>query len=156
VIVVANNQKEWVALREFLRMRCGVVPSDDMVCIGWVSDGKLQIVVGYNGFIGKVAQIHLAFAPGWHFPPRAMLRECFRYAFETAKLEMLIGVLNSKNERAMRFDQHLGFRELHRLPGMHDDDGDIVMLGMTKSECRYIDQAAKPQPEERHEHSAMA
>jgi hypothetical protein len=45
-------------------------------------------------------------------------------------------------------DLHLGFRELYRLPGMHDDGADLVLLGMTKSECRYINQAVKPQPEE--------
>src|SRR5262245_16972170 len=112
-----------------------------MQCIGWVSDedNKLVIVVGFDGFTGKVAQIHLAFAEGWHFTPRAMLREVFKYAYVTAQRELLIGIVNSKNEKAMRMDLHLGFREIMRLPRMHDDDGDLVLLGMTKSECRYLD-----------------
>lgn len=141
MIVGPRTPEEWQALAGFLKHHAGVHPSADLQCIGWLDeDKKLVIVVGFNGFMGKVAQIHLAFADGWHFSPRAMLREVFKYAFETAKREMLIGVVNSKNEKAMRMDLHLGFRELHRLNGMHDDDGDIVVLGMTRSECRYLDE----------------
>jgi len=141
VIVTARNPDEWQALTGFLKHYAGVEASTDLQCIGWVSDEekKLAIVVGFNGFIGKLAQIHVAYAEGWHFTPRAMLREVFRYAFDVTKREMLIAVVNSKNERAMRMDLHLGFREIFRLPRMHDDDGDMVVLGMAKGECRYLD-----------------
>jgi hypothetical protein len=142
VIVVPRNKQEHHAMAEFLRQHALVQPTHDLVCMGWVSEDVLVIVVGINGFLGKVAQIHLAFAPGWHFSPRSMLRAVFQYTFVTAKLEMLLGIVNSKNQRAMRMDAHLGFKELHRLPGMHDDGGDIVLLGMKKSECRYLREPA--------------
>ena len=146
MIVVAKNQVESLALRSFLRVYAGVSPSDDLQCLGWVSEGKLVMAVGLNGFVGKVAQIHIAYAPSWHFTPRAMLREVFNYAFNTVGLEMLLGVLNGKNERAMRYDAHLGFRELFRLPGVHDDGGDLVLLGLKKSECRYLAMSAEQPP----------
>ena len=139
MIVVPKTQNDWQAMTAFMRFHAGVMPSADMQCIGWVVNGGLVLAVSFNGFVGKVAQIHVAMAEGWHFTPRAMLREVFRYAFETAQLEMLIGILNSKNDRAMKYDLHLGFRELHRLPGMHEDGGDLVMLGLKKSDCRYLD-----------------
>lgn len=143
MIVVPRTPEEWQSLAGFLKHHAGVHPSADLQCIGWVSDEdkKLVIVVGFNGFMGSVAQIHLAMAEGWHFSPREMLRECFRYAFVTAKREMLLGVVNSRNDKAMRMDLHLGFRELYRLPAMHEDGGDIVLLGMKREECRYIDAA---------------
>jgi RimJ/RimL family protein N-acetyltransferase len=138
VIAIPRSQREWEAMAAFVRHHAGVLPNADARCIGWVSDHKLVMAVTFQAFLGKTAQIHVAMVPGWHFTPRAMLREVFHYAFDTAKLEMLLGVVNSKNVRAMRWDMHLGFRELHRLPGMHDDGGDIVLLGMKKAECRYL------------------
>lgn len=124
----------------FLRHHASVQPATDTQCIGWVTDEqKLVIVVGLTSFLGSVAQIHVAFADGWHFSPRSMLRAVFDYAFNKAGREMLLGIVNSKNLKAMRLDLHLGFRELYRLPGLHDDGGDIVVLGMRKNECRYID-----------------
>ena len=139
MIVTARTERDWLALAEFLRTYALVTPTQDMQCVGWVSEGKLVIVVGLQGFLGKVCQIHLAFAPGWHYSPRSMLREVFRHAFITAGREMLVGIVNSKNEKALRMDAHLGFRELYRLPGMHDDGGDLVLIGMTKDNCRYLD-----------------
>lgn len=141
MIVTARTPEEWRVLTGFLRHYAGVVPSAEMQCIGWVSDEekKLAIVVGLDGFIGKIAHIHVAYAEGWHFTPRLLLREVFRYAFITAKREMLVGVVNSRNEKAMRMDLHLGFREVTRLPGMHDNGGDVVLLAMKKAECRYLD-----------------
>ena len=116
MIVSPQNAPEWRTMANFLHAHAMVQPSPDLTMIGWVEDDSLQIVAGLNGFIGKVAQIHIAFAPEWHFSPRLMLRAVFRYAFLDRKLKLLVGILNSNNERAMKFDKHLGFRELLRLP----------------------------------------
>lgn len=126
-------------MASFIFAHAGVHPSADLRCIGWAEDDKLVIVAAFNGFVGKLAQIHIAAAPGWHFAPRSMLQIVFDYAFNQAGLEMLIGVVNSQNERAMRLDLHLGFKEILRLPGMHTDGGDLVVLAMKKSECKYLD-----------------
>lgn len=130
-------------MAQFLGAHAHVQPSPDLRCIGWVSGGHLVIVVGLNAFIGSVAQIHVAFAPGWHFPPRNMLREVFRYAFGPAKREMLLGVVNSRNNAAMRFDMRLGFTEVTRLPGMHDEGGDMVLLAMRRDQCRYLEEVRR-------------
>ena len=140
MIVVPKNPHEWQALTGFLRHHAKVSPSADMQCFGWVSGGELVIVVALDGFLGTTAMINVAFAPDWHFLPRDMLSEVFRYAFVTAKREILLGIVNSKNEKAMNFDMHLGFRELMRLPGMHEDGGDFVVVGMKKGECRYLNE----------------
>lgn len=138
-MIVAPRTPEQAALTAtFLEEYAGVQPSKDLVMIGWLEQDSLKIVVGMHGFLGKVCQIHIAFAPDWHFSPREMLRVVFNYAFVTRGCELLIGIVNSKNEQAMRFDAHLGFKELHRIPGMHDDGGDIVILGLRKSDCKYL------------------
>lgn len=139
MIVAPSNTDQWLTMAAFLQEHAGVQPSPELKCISWVSEGKLVIVVGFNGWIGLTAQMHVAYAPGWNFTPRQMLRESFRYAFVTGKRELLLGVVNSKNVRAMRLDIHLGFTERFRLKGMHEDGGDLVLMGMTKDECIYLD-----------------
>jgi len=139
VIVTPCSNSDWLVLTGFLRDHALVMPTPDTQCIGWLSEGKLVCAVGMQGFLGKVCQMHVAYVPGWHFTPRSLLRAVFRYAFLTAGREVVLGVVNSKNEKALRMDAHLGFRELFRLPGMHDDGGDMVLLGMTKDNCRYLD-----------------
>lgn len=138
MIVSPTNMQQWNQMATFLFAFGHVQPSPDLKLLGWVSGGKLVIVVGLHAFMGSVAQIHVAFAPGWHFPPRRLLREVFRYAFEDTRRAMLLGVVNSNNDAAMKFDTRLGFTEITRLPGMHDDGGDLVLLGMRRDECKYL------------------
>jgi len=148
VIVIPKSKLEWTAMAAFINFHAKVSPSPDMQFFGYVRGEKLCMVVALDGFLGKTAQINVANAPDWHFTPRVMLREVFRYAFVTAGREMLLGVLNSRNTRAMNYDLHLGFRELLRLPGLHEDGGDFVVLGLKKSDCRYIDAMEVPSGQE--------
>lgn len=140
MIVTPTNENEWQALTGFVRHYAGVQPTPDMQCIGWVTEDtkKLVMVAALNCFMGKVANIHIANVPDWHFTPRAMLRAVFGFAFKHREVEMLIGIVNSLNERAMRYDIHLGFKEVARIPDMHDNGGDIVLLAMKRADCRYI------------------
>ena len=116
--------------------KAGVHPGADLKLIGWVTDNELRCVVGFNGFVGKICSMHVGYNDGWHYTPKELLREAFRYAFEEGEREMVVGIVSSANEEAMRFDLHLGFKEIFRLPGMHLD-GDLVVLGMRKQDCRY-------------------
>jgi hypothetical protein len=43
----------------------------------------------------------------------------------------------------MNYDKKLGFTELVRLEGMHDDGGDLVVLEMNKTDCRWIKERKK-------------
>jgi hypothetical protein len=49
-------------------------------------------------------------------------------------VEKAIGVLNSLNTKAVEYDKKLGFTEIVRLEGMHDDGGDLVVLNMDKAD----------------------
>ena len=153
IVVPRPGTGEWGTIASFMRYHAKVSPSPDMVFFGWVSDaqhrrGSLVMGVSLDGFLGKTAQINVAMAEGFHFVPKAMLREVFYYAFVTAQREVLLGVLNSKNTKAMRFDAHLGFREVARLPGVHENGGDFVLLAMTRGECRYLDLSEVPHGQE--------
>ncbi len=138
MIVKATNKKEWDALMQFLHHYAHISPTADMEHIGWVVNDNLQMVVGINAFMGKTCQMHVAMAPEFKFTPKEMLRVVFKHVFKTKNRELVLGIVNSKNADAMKYDQHLGFKELWRLPKMHDDGGDIVVLGMKRDECRFM------------------
>lgn len=142
MIITPKNQKEWSVAAAFLGQYAHVAPSADMKIMGWVEDNRLKMAVGFNGFLGAVCQIHVAMAPGYHFTPKEMLRETFDYAFNQLMRAKLIGIVNSKNEKALKYDLHLGFVEEHRMQGMHDDGGDIIILGMTRPQCKYLQKDA--------------
>lgn len=123
----------------FLSAHALVQPTRDLRVIGWVTENKLRMVVGLNAFIGGVCQIHVAMEPGYEFTPKAMLEYVFFEVFNVLKVKQLLGIVNSHNRKAMVYDKHLGFSEITRLPGMHDDGGDLVLLGMKAEDCRYLD-----------------
>lgn len=138
MIVVPKDPQELGAMFEFAHAHAGVSPTPDTHVIGWAVDGQLKIVVALNAWLGKTCQMHIAFEPGFHFTPRAMLKACFRHAFERCNREMVLGVVNSHNDQAMRYDLHLGFEEVGRIRAMHDEGGDIVVLAMKREDCRYL------------------
>lgn len=138
MIVRPSNQSEMNNAMELLRFSTGTVPSGDMQFFIWTRDSLPLMVVCFNAFIGKTCQMHVATKPGYKFTPRAMLDAVFKYAFIERGCERILAVVNSRNEPAMRYDQHVGFYEMMRMGGMHDDGGDMVLLAMDKAECKYL------------------
>ena len=143
MIIYPTNAFQAKILADFMLAHAFTQPLADMHYVGWAEEEhgkpvKLQMVVGLGGFMGSVCNIHVAMAPGFHFTPKIMLERVFQHAFEEFKVKKLIGIVNSLNEKAMKYDLHLGFVEEHRIVGMHDDGGDIVILSMTPEQCRYL------------------
>lgn len=139
MMIVARTLEDKKLAADILLREIGVQPCADMKAIFWVSDvtGKIEWLVGYTGFVGKVCQMHMV-SFDTHWSPRPMLFACFDYPFNQLGLRSVLGIVNSTNEKALRYDKHLGFKEVLRLPGCHDDGGDIVVMKMDRDECRWI------------------
>jgi hypothetical protein len=109
-----------------------------MQALVWVNDEQqVEWVVGYTGFVGKTCQMHVVNLVTRR-APRKLLWAAFDYPFNQLHLQTVLGIVNSKNEQAMKFDRHLGFKELLRLEGQHENGGDLVVFAMDKDECRWI------------------
>ena len=121
----------------------GVQPCGDLQALFWVDEeNKIEWVIGYTAFIGKTCQMHMVNLKGG-YTPKGLLFGSFDFAFNHCKLEKVFGIVNSKNERAMQYDQKLGFKEALRFNGMHDDGGDLVVFEMNKADCRWIKERKK-------------
>ena len=62
---------------------------------------------------------------------------CFDYAFNQLKVNKVIGLVESNNHKALRFDKHLGFIEEYVVKDA-GKNGDIHILSMTREQCRFI------------------
>lgn len=134
---VTPEQKQLAA--DMLFHEIGVKSTCDLQAIFWVNPETMQPdwCIGFDSFIGKTCQIHVVNRQK-KYTPRALLKAVFEYPFEQIGIEVLLGVVNSNNKEAMKYDQHLGFKEINRLEGMHEDGGDIVLFAMKKEDCRFI------------------
>lgn len=79
--------------------------------------------------------MHVAGTPGWL--TRELIWAAFDYPFNVCKVNMIIGLVPSGNADALRFNNHLGFKQVLKLEGAHPD-GALVMMTMTRGECRYL------------------
>lgn len=139
MLVGTTTQELRELAAEILNKEVGVKPTSDLQAIFWCNPetNVIEWCVGFDSFLGKTCQIHVVNF-NKKYTPRKLLSAVFEYAFKTAGVETLIGIVNSNNEQAMKYDQHLGFKEAYRFEGMHDDGGDIVVFRMNKDECRFI------------------
>lgn len=103
--------------------------------IGLERDGDLIAGVLYDNFNGRSVCMHVAGVGNWL--NRGYLKRAFDYPFNQLKVGKLIGLVDSKNKAALRFDRHLGFVA----EGIIKDagrTGDLHILTMTREQCRYL------------------
>lgn len=138
MIVVANTYELTHIAKEILLREIGVRATQDMRAIFWVGkERSIEWVVAYDGFIGKLCQMHVVNL-GKKMTPKKLLWAAFDYPFNQAGMDVVMGVVNSKNTEAMRYDSKLGFKEMTRIKGVHDDGGDVVLFRMDKADCKWI------------------
>lgn len=94
------------------------------------------IAIGYASFIGRTCCMHTVISRPDLMTHR-ILREAFEFPFLVCDLEVVFGLVDSTNEKALSFDKKLGFREFYRIPHA-GIDGDLVMLEMRRADCRWL------------------
>jgi hypothetical protein len=128
---------------DILLREVGVQPCGDLQALFWVDeDNKIEWVIGYTAFIGKTCQMHMVNLKGG-YTPKGLLFGAFDFPFNYLGVEKAIGILNSLNTKAVEYDKKLGFTEVVRLEGMHDDGGDLIVMEMNKVDCRWIKERKK-------------
>lgn len=123
-------------LARWLCERIGYMPTPHLRCIGNVTkEGKILGVVGFDGWNGASCQMHVAGEGNW--VSKELIRVTFDYVFNVAGLNVLLGLVPSANEKALRFDKHVGFVEVARIEGAHPD-GALVVLELRRENCRFL------------------
>lgn len=117
--------------------RIGCTFRRDAYTIGLEKDGELVAVVVFDGFSACDCNVHVASDGTGHWLTREFLVCVFAYPFIQLGLRRVTGLIAAKNQAALRFNRKLGFtQEGVCRHGMPDDD--LVVLGMLRSECRFL------------------
>jgi RimJ/RimL family protein N-acetyltransferase len=106
--------------------------------IGIERDGKLVGGVLFDMFNGRSICMHVASDGTGHWLTREFLTTCFSYPFLQLGVEVIIGLVDSTNEAALRFDKALGFKVEHTIENA-GKTGNLVLLSLAKANCRWID-----------------
>ena len=98
---------------------------------------RVRGMVGYCNTTKTAIQLHMAVdAPCvW----RKLLVPALAYPFLQADKRICLGVIPANNPKSIRFTQHVGFREVHRIRDGWDEGEDLVFLELRREECRYLD-----------------
>jgi len=104
--------------------------------IGMEVDGKLVAAVYYDNYFVNSIFAHVVIEDKTCLT-RDAIRAVFDYPFNQLKVNTVIGLVDSANTAAIKFDEHLGFKFLAKIPEAHRN-GDLLLYSMNKSECRWI------------------
>lgn len=66
------------------------------------------------------------------------LSHVFDYVFITRGYKRVFGFVSQENQRALKFDKHIGFKEVGRLEDGFSEGVDLVAIRMDKSDCRWL------------------
>lgn len=111
---------------------------EDSPSIGLLEDGKLIAGVVFNMYTGNGIMLHVA-ATKNNWLNREFLRAVFSYPFKQLGCTRISGVVRVDNDKAQRFDEHLGFVKEGVIREGDDDGCDLILYGMLKRECRWLD-----------------
>ena len=111
-------------------------PLVDQVISNHSKDGKLLGGVIYDGKTSNCIFAHQAsFSRQWLMGP--MLWVIFDYPFNQLKVGKLAGTIPSSDTKLLEFNQRLGFKEEGRIKDAYLD-GDLIVMTMTRAECRWL------------------
>lgn len=107
--------------------------------IGLERDGELIAGVLYEQHNGPNVMMHVASDGSRHWMTPAYMAACFKYPFLCLNVNRVSGLVRADNPDAQRFDEALGFKKEGVLREAASDGTDLVLYGMLKRECRYLD-----------------
>jgi hypothetical protein len=131
-----NTQEEWTWFKERTHViRC----EDTQGVVAYSETGKILAIMAADSFSPDSCNVHLAIdnpiVIKHHF-----LHECFRHLFYTCRRAHIFGLVPANNARALKFDKHIGFKEVARIPDGVGTGTDYVVLRLDRTECRWIEQ----------------
>lgn len=117
---------------------------EDARAIGREVNSELVGVVVWDGFSECDCNMHVASNGAGNWLSRELLVHAFAYPFLQLEYRRVTAPVASRNQAAIRFNQHLGF-EIEGVCKDGTPDDDLIIMGMTRANCRFI-----PPQERRH------
>ncbi len=102
-----------------------------------VVDNDIRAMVGFDDFTHTLCQMHV-----WSRGPgglsRLFITECFRYAFDTCGLLLVISTVACNNAASLELTRKLGFRRILTIKDGYGLGTDLAIQEMRREECRWL------------------
>lgn len=118
--------------------RANPILTEDSKGIVAIKDNKIIAACVLDNWTHTSCQIHIAIDDPIAIK-HGFLHEICDYVFNTCKRIMVLGLTPSNNEKALRFNDHVGMKEIGVLKDAYDEGVDFIVTRMYKTECRWID-----------------
>lgn len=118
--------------------RLGVGFFSDARALGWGDEQAIRAVAVYERWTGTDCCVHLVSDERAGWLTRQFIASGFAYPFVVGGLRRMTGLVAASNTRALRLNQHFGFRIEGRLRAGADDGGDMILMGMLREDCPFI------------------
>lgn len=129
-----TTQEEWRWIRE--RARC-IACEDSQGIVAICEDGAIGAVAAFDSFTVDACSVHLAIDRPIVLR-RGFLSEIAAHLFYACSRKRIFGLVPSNNEKALRLDKHIGFREVTRIPDAMKEGVDYVVMRMDREDCRWL------------------
>ena len=130
-----NIDRDWAWVHE----RANPVLCENTNGIVAERDGKPIAAAIFDQWTASSCQVHICMDDPFVIR-HGFFREVCTYVFVTCGRKCIIGLTPADNERAVRFNRHVGMREIYRIEDAIDEGIDYIVVRMDRDECRWIEQ----------------
>lgn len=99
--------------------------------------GEIHAMAGYDFWTPNAVQMHIWIKHPEAYLSREFIQEGFGYPFGSGR-NLVIGVTPGDNERALAFNQKIGFVEKYRIKDGWSLGTDMVIQEMRRENCRWL------------------
>lgn len=99
--------------------------------------GNILAVCVADSFTPDSCNVHMAIDDPFVIK-HGFLHEIGTHLFDVCGRSHIFGLVPANNDRALKFDKHIGFEEVVRIPDGVRTGVDYVVLRMNKEDCRWI------------------
>jgi hypothetical protein len=130
-----TQQAEW----DWIRERAWQIQCADSGGVVAYDMDKQTIIAGavWDSFTIDACNVHIAIDNPMAIR-RGFLSEVAMWVYVKLGRKRMFGLVPGNNEKALRFDKHIGFTEVCRIPDAIEEGVDYVVLRMKKEECRWL------------------
>ena len=128
-----DNAYEW----QWMKERTHVLHCEDSQGIVAWKDNEIRAVVVADQFKSDTCSVHIAIDDPMCVRA-GFLSEVAYHLFVVCGRRAIFGTVPSKNAKALKFDEHIGFKEVARISGVFGEGEDCVVMEMSREDCRWL------------------
>lgn len=119
-----------------LSLTGGRLHSGEYEAIGVEENGKIVGGFVYDGVVSETRCFMHCAGIGKNWLTKKLLLAAFAYPFNQLKVNVILGLISSKNVECIKFAKHIGFTLMTEIKD-GSKDGDLLIFGLHKDNCKW-------------------